>query len=49
VVAGRVIGRWATVSFSDMRSFGKIDFPDLLTVGLCSNFDIWFITCYFMV
>jgi len=42
-------GRWVTMFFSDMRSFSKIDFPNSLTVGLSSNFDIWFITCYFMV
>jgi len=42
-------GRWAIVCFSDMRSFSKIEFSDSLTVGLGSNFDIWFITCYFMV
>jgi len=48
-------GRWASdwslgdCVFSDMRSFSKIHFPDSLTVGLCSNFGIWFITCYFMV
>ena len=42
-------GRWATVYFSDMHSFSKIDFLDLLTVGLSSNLDIWFITCYFVV
>jgi len=40
---------WATMYFSDMRSFSKIDFPDSLTVGLSSNLDIWFITCYFVV
>ena len=43
------LGRWATVYFSDMCSFSKIDFPDSLTIWLSSNFDIWFITCYFMV
>ena len=42
-------GRWATVYFFDMCSFSKIDFSDSLTVGLSSNFDIWFITIYFMV
>ena len=49
-VAGRVelvAGRLCI--FSDMRNFSKIDFFDSLTVGLSSNFDIWFITCYFMV
>jgi len=46
---GECLSRWATVYFSDMHSFSKIDFPDSLTVGLSSNFDIWFITCYFMV
>jgi len=35
--------------FSNMRSFSKIEFPDSLTVGLSSNLDIWFITCYFVV
>jgi len=42
-------GRWATVYFSDMHGFSKIDFPDLLTVRLSSNLDIWFTTCYFVV
>jgi len=49
-------GRWASAFiirrlclFSDMRSFSKIDFPDSLNVGLSSNLDIWFITCYFVV
>ena len=40
---GECLGRWATMSFSDMRNFSKIDFFDSLTVELSSNFDIWFI------
>jgi len=40
--------RWATVYFSNRRNFSEIDFPESLTVGLSSNFDIWFITCYFL-
>jgi len=42
-------GRWATVYFSNMCNFSKINFPDSLTVGLSSNLDIWLITCYFVV
>jgi len=34
------LGRWATVYFSDMCSFSKIDFPDSLIVRLSWNFDI---------
>jgi len=46
---GEWLGRWATVYFSNMHRFSKIDFPDSLTIGLSSNLDIWFITCYFVV
>ena len=49
-------GRWASAfifgrlcRFSNMRNFRKIYFPESLTVGLSSNLDIWFITCYFVV
>jgi len=56
LVAGRVpwsldkcLGHWVTMSFSNVRSFSKIDFPNSFTVGLSLNLDIWFITCYFVV